>query len=149
MDLTFQTDYCPIKSDRFCLMTFMDIICTYLEYVPVMAFLDYLFHVRGHFEETTAFLFLWKRISATQWVPNVSIQLDRLSANKRNASLSGKTWGGGLLIYVNTEWYTAVVLVSSYCSMLREFVNVRCRSFLFTAGIPHPAHWGDVDSSQC
>ncbi|KAI5620341.1 gastrula zinc finger protein XlCGF28.1-like [Silurus asotus] len=64
-------------------------------------------------------------------VPDAAIQLDGLAAFRadRNAALCGKTRGGGLCVYINTEWCKNSVLVSTYCSSLLEFIVVRCRPF--------------------
>ncbi|KAI5621007.1 hypothetical protein C0J50_19433 [Silurus asotus] len=44
-------------------------------------------------------------------------------------ALCGKTRGGGLCVYINTEWCKNPVLVSTHCSSLLEFIVVRCRPF--------------------
>ncbi|KAI5607669.1 hypothetical protein C0J50_6989, partial [Silurus asotus] len=64
-------------------------------------------------------------------VPDAAIQLDGLAAFRadRNAALCGKTRGGGLCVYINTECCKNSVLVSTYCSSLLEFIVVRCRPF--------------------
>ncbi|KAI5610007.1 gastrula zinc finger protein XlCGF28.1-like [Silurus asotus] len=64
-------------------------------------------------------------------VPDAAIQLDGLAAFRadRNAALCGKTRGGGLCVYINTEWCKNSVLVSTYCSSLLEFIVVGCRPF--------------------
>ncbi|KAK3573704.1 hypothetical protein QTP86_032060, partial [Hemibagrus guttatus] len=64
-------------------------------------------------------------------VPDAAIQLDGLTAFRanRNAALCSKTRGGGVCVYINTEWCKNFVVVSSYCSSLVEFVTVRCRPF--------------------
>ncbi|KAK3508958.1 hypothetical protein QTP70_015369, partial [Hemibagrus guttatus] len=64
-------------------------------------------------------------------VPVVAIQLAGLTVFRtdRNAALCGKTRGGGLCVYINTEWCKNSVLVYSYCSSLVVFVTVRCRPF--------------------
>ena len=60
-----------------------------------------------------------------------AIQLDGLALFRadRSAALTGKTRGGGVCVYINTEWCKNSVLVTSYCSPLVEFVIVRCRPF--------------------
>ncbi|KAI4883753.1 hypothetical protein NFI96_007668 [Prochilodus magdalenae] len=62
-------------------------------------------------------------------VPDAAIQLDGLASFRadRDSALCGKTRGGGLCVYINTEWCKNSVLVSSYCSPLVEFMIVRCR----------------------
>ncbi|KAI4876114.1 hypothetical protein NFI96_026138 [Prochilodus magdalenae] len=64
-------------------------------------------------------------------VPDAAIQLDGLASFRadRDSALCGKTCGGGLCVYINTEWCKNSVLVSSYCSPLVEFMIVRCRPF--------------------
>ncbi|KAI4896489.1 hypothetical protein NFI96_008191 [Prochilodus magdalenae] len=64
-------------------------------------------------------------------VPDAAIQLDGLAPFRadRDSALCGKTRGGGLCVYINTEWCKNSVLVSSYCSPLVEFMVVRCRPF--------------------
>ncbi|KAI4888729.1 hypothetical protein NFI96_004606 [Prochilodus magdalenae] len=64
-------------------------------------------------------------------VPDAAIQLDGLASFRadRDSALCGKTRGGGLCVYINTEWCKNSVLVSSYCSPLVEFMVVRCRPF--------------------
>ncbi|KAK3557674.1 hypothetical protein QTP70_033516, partial [Hemibagrus guttatus] len=64
-------------------------------------------------------------------VPDATIQLDGLTVFRanRSAALCGKTRGGGVCVYIHTEWCKNFVLVSSYCSSLVEFVTVRCRPF--------------------
>ncbi|KAI4903013.1 hypothetical protein NFI96_007809, partial [Prochilodus magdalenae] len=64
-------------------------------------------------------------------VPDAAIQLDGLASFRadRDSALCGKTRGGGLCVYISTEWCKNSVLVSSYCSPLVEFMVVRCRPF--------------------
>ncbi|KAI4875046.1 hypothetical protein NFI96_014250 [Prochilodus magdalenae] len=64
-------------------------------------------------------------------VPDAAIQLDGLASFRadRDSALCDKTRGGGLCVYINTEWCKNSVLVSSYCSPLVEFMVVRCRPF--------------------
>ncbi|KAI5099333.1 proline-rich protein 12 isoform X1 [Silurus meridionalis] len=77
----------------------------------------------------------YKEMRQQRWlsdrVPDAAIQLDGLTVFRadRNAALCGKTRGGGVCVYINTEWCKNSVLVSSYCSSLVEFVTVRCRPF--------------------
>ncbi|GAA6103466.1 complement C3-like [Tachysurus ichikawai] len=68
---------------------------------------------------------------------------------KEGKTLS-KTRGGGVRVYINTQWCKNSVLVSTYCSSSMEFVTVRCRPFylprefttVFIVGvyIPHSAN---------
>ncbi|KAF7691456.1 hypothetical protein HF521_011753, partial [Silurus meridionalis] len=75
----------------------------------------------GESLETVASLFSRRRGSATR-VPDAAIQLDALTVFRadRNAALCCKTRGGGVCVYINTEWCKNSVLVSSYCSSLVE-----------------------------
>lgn len=43
--------------------------------------------------------------------------------------LCGKARGSALYVYINMEWCSISLLVSSYCSSLVELVTVRCRPF--------------------
>ncbi len=60
-----------------------------------------------------------------------AIQLHGLSCCRadRDSSLSGKTLGGGLCVYINKEW----CVLSKHCSTLVEFMVVECRPFY----LPH------------
>ena len=40
---------------------------------------------------------------------------------------SGKTWGGGLYIYVNNSWCTISKDVSKFCSPEVEYLMISCR----------------------
>uniref|UniRef100_A0A1A8ATP4 Reverse transcriptase domain-containing protein n=1 Tax=Nothobranchius furzeri TaxID=105023 RepID=A0A1A8ATP4_NOTFU len=64
-------------------------------------------------------------------VPDAAIQLDGMASFRadRNVALCGKTRGGGLCVYVNEKWCKNALLASRYCSLLVEFVTVRCRPF--------------------
>lgn len=81
------------------------------------------------FRDCCVFIFMETWLSDR--VPDAAIQLDGLAlfCADRKASLCGKTRGGGLCVYVNTEWCKNSVLVSSYCSALVEIVTVRSRPF--------------------
>ncbi len=48
---------------------------------------------------------------------------------ERDSSLSGKTRGGGLCVYINKEWCNNAVVVTKHCSSLVEFMFVKCRPF--------------------
>lgn len=84
---------------------------------------------RREFRDCCVFVFTETWLSDR--VPDAAIQLDGLAAFRadRNTTLCGKTRGGGLCVYINTEWCKNSVLVSSYCSSQLEFVTVRCRPF--------------------
>ncbi len=47
----------------------------------------------------------------------------------RDTTLSGKSRGGGLCLYINKEWCNNAAVVSKHCSPLVEFMNVKCRLF--------------------
>ncbi len=72
-------------------------------------------------------------------IPDSAIQLNRLTCYRadRNSSLSGKTRGGGLCVYINKEGCNNAAVVSKHCSSLVEFV--KCRPFYlpreFTANV--------------
>ncbi len=59
------------------------------------------------------------------------IQLNRLTCYRadRDTSLSGKTRGGGLCVYINKEWCNNAAVVSKHRSSLVEFMFVKCRLF--------------------
>ena len=67
----------------------------------------------------------------TSSTPDLAVQLDGLLCFRadRDAELCGKTRGGGLCVYINTEWCRNAALVSSHCSPLVEFAIVRARPF--------------------
>ncbi len=64
-------------------------------------------------------------------IPDSAIQLNRLTCYRvdRDSSLSGKTRGGGLCVYINKEWCNNAAVVSKHCSSLVEFMFVKCRPF--------------------
>ncbi|KAI5104601.1 gastrula zinc finger protein XlCGF28.1-like [Silurus meridionalis] len=76
-------------------------------------------------------IFVFTETWLSDRVPDSAIQLDGLAVFRadRNAALCGKTPGGGLCVYINTEWCKNSFLVSTYCSSLLEFMVVRCRPF--------------------
>ncbi|KAK2877087.1 hypothetical protein Q8A73_023740 [Channa argus] len=84
---------------------------------------------RREFRDCCIFVFTETWLSDR--VPEAAIQLDGLTVFRadRNAALCGKTRGGGVCVYINTEWCKNSVLVSRFCSSLVEFVTVRCRPF--------------------
>ncbi|KAI5101429.1 gastrula zinc finger protein XlCGF28.1-like [Silurus meridionalis] len=84
---------------------------------------------RREFRDCCVFVFTETWLSDR--VPDAAIQLDALTVFRadRNTALCGKTRGGGVCVYINTEWCKSSVLVSCYCSSLVEFVTVRCRPF--------------------
>uniref|UniRef100_A0A3B1IXV6 Reverse transcriptase domain-containing protein n=1 Tax=Astyanax mexicanus TaxID=7994 RepID=A0A3B1IXV6_ASTMX len=64
-------------------------------------------------------------------IPDSAIQLAGLTAFRadRSAALSGKTRGGSVCVYINTEWCNNAVTVAKHCSPLVEFLIVKCRPF--------------------
>ncbi|KAI4887034.1 hypothetical protein NFI96_005191 [Prochilodus magdalenae] len=82
-------------------------------------------------ESSDCCVFVFTEMWLSDRVPNAAIQLDGLASFRadRDSALCGKTRGGGLCVYINTEWCKNSVLVSSYCSPLVEFMVVRCRPF--------------------
>ncbi len=64
-------------------------------------------------------------------IPDSAIQLSRLTCYRadRDTTLSGKTRGGGLCVYINKEWCNNAAVVSKHCSPLVEFMFVKCRPF--------------------
>ncbi len=60
-------------------------------------------------------------------IPDSAIQLQGLTCYRedRDSSLSGKTCGGGLCVYVNKEWCNNAVVVTKHCSSLVEFMFVK------------------------
>ncbi|KAL0159475.1 hypothetical protein M9458_043200 [Cirrhinus mrigala] len=63
--------------------------------------------------------------------PDSAIQLHGLTGCRadRDSSLSGKTRGGGLCVYINKEWCNNAAVVTKNCSSLVEFMFVKCRPF--------------------
>ncbi len=64
-------------------------------------------------------------------IPDSAIQLHGLTCcgADRDSSLSGKTHGGGLCVYINKEWCNNAAVLSKHCSSLVEFTVVKCRPF--------------------
>ncbi len=64
-------------------------------------------------------------------IPDSAIQLNRLTCcrSDRDTTLSGKSRGGGLCVYINKEWCNNTAVVSKHCSSLVEFMFVKCRPF--------------------
>ncbi len=64
-------------------------------------------------------------------IPDSAIQLNRLTCYQadRDTTLSGKSRGGGLCVYINKEWCNNAAVVSKHCSSLVEFMFVKCRPF--------------------
>ncbi len=64
-------------------------------------------------------------------IPDSAIQLHGLNCYRadRDSSLSGKTRGGDLCVYINKEWCNNAAVISKHCSSLVEFMFVKCRPF--------------------
>ncbi len=64
-------------------------------------------------------------------IPDSAIQLHGLTCCRadRDSSLSDKTRGGGLCVYINKEWCNNAAVLSKHCSSLVEFMVVKCRPF--------------------
>ncbi len=64
-------------------------------------------------------------------IPDSAIQLNRLTCYRadRDTTLSGKSHGGGLCVYINKEWCNNAAVVLKHCSSLVEFMFVKCRPF--------------------
>ncbi len=59
-------------------------------------------------------------------IPDSAIQLNRLTCYRadRETTLSGKSHGGGLCLYINKEWCNNAAVVSKHCSSLVEFMSL-------------------------
>lgn len=90
---------------------------------------------RREFRECCIFVFTETLLSDK--VPDAAIQLAGLTSFRtdRNSALCMKIrgGGGGVCVYINSDWCKNSELVSSFCSPLVEFVTVRCRPFY----LPH------------
>ncbi len=64
-------------------------------------------------------------------IPDSAIQLNKLTCYRadRDKTLSGKSRGGGLCLYINKEWCNNAAVLSKHCSPLVEFKFVKCRPF--------------------
>ncbi len=64
-------------------------------------------------------------------IPDSTTQLHGLTCCRvdRDSSLSGKTRGGGLCVYINKEWCNNAAVLSKHCSSLVEFMVVKCQPF--------------------
>ncbi len=58
-----------------------------------------------------------------------AIQLHRLTCCRVYRDSSSKTRGGGLCVYINKEWCNNAAVLSKHCSLLVEFMVVKCRPF--------------------
>ncbi len=80
-------------------------------------------------------------------IPDSAIQLHGLSCCRadRDSSLSGKTRGGGLCVYINKEWCNNAAVLSKHCSSLVEFMVVKCFTTVKNAyKAEHPAPTSDT-----
>lgn len=61
-------------------------------------------------------------------IPDASIELQGYTTHRqdRDAAATGKTRGGGLIIYINNDWSSDSKLVSSHCSQDLEYITVKC-----------------------
>ncbi len=73
-------------------------------------------------------------------IPDSAIQLNGLTCcrSDRDTTLSGKSRGGGLCVYINKEWCNNTAVVSKHCSSLVEFMFVKCRPRVSL--LPPPTH---------
>ncbi|XP_062919386.1 uncharacterized protein LOC134354363 [Mobula hypostoma] len=64
-------------------------------------------------------------------IPDVAIQLEGMTLFRadREAVSSGKSQGGGLCIYINIDWCVNATVAAKHCSLLAEFLIVKCRPF--------------------
>ncbi len=64
-------------------------------------------------------------------IPDSAIQLNKLTCYRADIdkTLSGKSRGGGLCVYINKEWCNNAAVISKHCSSLVEFMFVKCRPF--------------------
>ena len=66
----------------------------------------------------------------TPTIPAEAIKLaGRIAHRADRTSDSGKSRGGGLCVYTNTNWCTNAVTTDTYCSPDVEYLSVRCRPF--------------------
>ena len=66
----------------------------------------------------------------TPTIPAEAIKLaGRIAHRADRTSESGKSRGGGLCVYTNTNWCTNAVTTDTYCSPDVEYLSVRCRPF--------------------
>ncbi|XP_069771291.1 uncharacterized protein [Narcine bancroftii] len=83
--------------------------------------------VQCEFRECCALVF------TEMWLSDrvLDIQLDTLTSFRvdRDATLCGQACGGGLCVYIITEWCKDSAQVSGHCSTLVEFMIERCRPF--------------------
>lgn len=117
-----------------------------------MSKLDYILleqATRSEFRDCCVFVFteLW----ISDRVPDATSQLDRLVSFRadRNAALCSKAYGSVLYVYISMEWCKNSMLVSGYCSLLVEFVTVRCRPFYLPQEFSTVLILGSTHSPQC
>ncbi|XP_025753295.1 uncharacterized protein LOC112841966 [Oreochromis niloticus] len=91
-------------------------------------------------------------------IPDCALKLEgfHLLRADRQASLSGKTTGGGVCFYINSGWCTDVTVIAQHCSSSLEYLFIHCKPFysprefasfiLAAVYIPPDA---DVQAAQC
>ncbi|KAK0146581.1 hypothetical protein N1851_014085 [Merluccius polli] len=67
----------------------------------------------------------------TASIPDASIEIQGYTIHRqdRNKESTGKSRGGGVVIYLNNNWTSDSKLVSSHCSQDLEYITVKCRPF--------------------
>ncbi|XP_076732560.1 uncharacterized protein LOC143413418 [Maylandia zebra] len=64
-------------------------------------------------------------------IPDSTLKLEgfHLLRADRQASLSGKTKGGGVCFYINRGWCTDVTVIAQHCSSSLEYLFIHCKPF--------------------
>ncbi|XP_042072371.1 uncharacterized protein LOC121813023 [Haplochromis burtoni] len=64
-------------------------------------------------------------------IPDSALKLEgfHLLRADRQASLSGKTKGGGVCFYINSGWCTDVTVIAQHCSSSLEYLFIHCKPF--------------------
>ncbi len=83
-------------------------------------------------------------------IPDSAIQLNKLTCYRadRDATLSGKSRGGGLCLYINKEWCNNAAVLSKHCSPLVEFV-CEVSTVLSAAGVHGHCYCRSLHSTMC
>ncbi len=83
-------------------------------------------------------------------IPDSAIQLNRLTCHRadRDTTLSGKTRGDGLCVYINKEWCNNAAVVSKHCSPLVEIV-CEVLTVLSAAGVHGLCYCRSLHSTVC
>ncbi|XP_019210931.1 uncharacterized protein LOC109200009 [Oreochromis niloticus] len=91
-------------------------------------------------------------------IPDCALKLEgfHLLRADQQASLSGKTTGGGVCFYINSGWCTDVTVIAQHCSSSLEYLFIHCKPFysprefasfiLAAVYVPPDA---DVQAAQC